>query len=176
MILNIPSVGKLAKLIKLVPNDNISLMVKNNHLEYKEDGFKFKYHLHDDGILTRPKLSSEKIRSFVYPTEFGVTPEAFSALVKKIAIIRSPKLYVYGEDGNVMWAFEDRTTLLSDSLTIKGGEVDNDFDEFITKTDNLSLITLCGDLMRFRIADFCGNVSIDFGDLSLEYIILSLQK
>lgn len=176
MVLNIPNIGKLEKLIKMIPSDDIELNVESNHISYSGGGIRFKYHLYDDGILTRSKISPEKLRNFVYPVNFEIPIKNFSNLVKKISVIRSTKIYVHGECGEVFWAFDDKSTHNSDNLTIIDGEVDKDFEVFITNTSNLGLINLCGDQILFKISDVAGNISTDLGNLNLSYTINSLSK
>lgn len=176
--LNLPSLGKLAKLLNMIPSDDVDFILNGNNLEYKDNGLKFKYYLHDDGILTKPKISVEKIKSFNYDVTFEVDPKFLIDLIKKEGIIRSSKLYIYTENGKLVWSLEDKTMTNSDTLTIIGDDCDEDFDQFIIKTDNLKNIVLSTTpvVFRFNTKLGVGNIVSTFGNLILNYVASSLVK
>src|SRR5690606_31023873 len=116
--LNLPSLKKLAKALDMVDSDEIDLNVKSNHLEYKDKKIKFKYHLHEDGVITRPKLSLEKIRNFAYDVEFELDFDFLADVLKKSSITNTNKLYIFTEDDVLVWKLGDETAPNSDTLSI----------------------------------------------------------
>ena len=49
--LNIPDVNRLLKVLDCIPEEEISLVVESNNINYKSDAVGFKYHLLEDGII-----------------------------------------------------------------------------------------------------------------------------
>jgi hypothetical protein len=110
-------------------------------LEYKDKQIKFKYHLHEEGVITRPKLSLEKIRNFEYNIEFELDFDFLSNILQKSSITNTKKLYIFTEDGNLVWKVGDETVPNSDTLSIVGDEVEFELNPFILKIDNLKLLS-----------------------------------
>ena len=178
--LNIPSISKLIKAIKLIRTEDVVFSLNSNHLEYIGDNLKFKYFLFDDGILTKSKLSIAKIESFTYDCSFDFTGSILTILLKKASIFKeATKLYLYSEDDKLIWSFADRTQPNTDALTIIGEDVDFELDEFILKLENLNLLATGKDnLIKFNINSKIGvgNFQIQNGPIELQYIVSSLQK
>lgn len=176
---NMPSITKLSKAVAMVPDEEFSMKVASNNLEYKGKELKFKYHLYDNGILTKSKLSLAKIQSFTYDFEFEVEVSFIKNLLKCSTINKDvSKLYVYVEDGKLTWSIADRTMTNTDELTLVSEDVDFDMDPFIMKLENFRLISMLKvNKLKFRITkDRIGNIQLKSGDLELNYIIASLQK
>jgi len=179
MELRLPSLSKLDKVLKMIPSDEIDIEVKNNHLNYKDDKIKFKYHLYDVGILTKPKLSLEKINSFKYDVDFCFSGEFLSDLLKNSSITGTDKLYISTEDGKLVWKLADQTITNSDTFTIVGSEVDFDMEPFIVKLDNMKRLAKIKDaITKFSYSQSIGvgNIVIQKDDISLNYIMSSMVK
>jgi len=61
--LNIPDINKLIKVLDCIREEYVTLKVNSNNISYNEKGIKFKYHLLEDGILSKVKvvkLSTDK--------------------------------------------------------------------------------------------------------------------
>ena len=101
--LNLPSLKKFSKALDMISADDVKLKMNGNHLEYKDKQLKFKYHLHEEGVITRPKLSLEKIRNFEYDIEFDLDFDFLSDLLQKSSITNTKKLYIFTEDGSLVW-------------------------------------------------------------------------
>jgi hypothetical protein len=177
--LNLPSLTKLSDLLKMV-GDDVTFKVLNNKLSYKGNGVKFDYHLYDEGILNKPKVTLKKIKSLTYDYEFSFTKSYLKqTILKNSSILKDTnKLYIYTEDDHLVWNLGDRTKTNTDNLTIIGDEVDFEMDEFIMNLDNLRLVEFgSSEVAKFEVSkNGIGKISIDSKPLQLNYIVSSLTK
>ena len=70
--LNIPDVKKLRHVLDTIESDNVELTINSNNLQYSGCDVKFKYHLYEEGFITRPNINLEKINGFKYDVEFDL--------------------------------------------------------------------------------------------------------
>lgn len=179
-VLNLPSLKKLSKALDMVLKDEVSLKFNGNHLEYKDKKIKFKYHLHESGVITRPKLSLEKIKNFEYDIKFSLDFDFLSDILQKSSITNTKKLYISTEDDYLIWKIGDETVPNSDSLSIQGDEVDFELPApFILKTDNLKLlskVSKTGNLFKINSKIGVGSIITRKGDFEIEYIFSSLKN
>ena len=68
--LNIPDVKKLKHVLDTIENENVDIIINENNLQYNSSDIKFKYHLYEEGFITRPNINLDKINKFVYDVEF----------------------------------------------------------------------------------------------------------
>lgn len=180
-VLNIPSVSKLSSALKMCDaSENVSLILNNNNLEYRGKKIKFKYHLYEDGLIAKTKMSLEKIKSISYDIEFNVSKNFIKSLLKtNSAFSDSNKLYIYTDDGTLHWSLQDKTSSNSDVISITSGDVDFELSDFIINLDNLRLLTFIeDDDFNFKINTKFGvaNINLNFEKVYLNYIISSLVK
>jgi hypothetical protein len=179
-VLNLPSVKKLTKALDLIPTNDVELVVNSNNLEYKGTKLKFKYHLYDQGILTPPRLTLTKIQNLTYDHEFEVDKAFLTGLLKNSSIFKDTnKLYIYVEDGHLVWSLADRMMPNTDALTVIGEDVDFDLtDDFIINLDNLRLLSFGQKpTFTFRINNIgVGSIQLTNGNVNLNYILTSLKK
>jgi hypothetical protein len=176
VVLNIPSVSKLEKAINLINNEDLTFTINKNHIDYKSDGLKFKYHLLDNGVLTAAKLSVAKIQSFEFQTSFNVSTKFLKNLLKQSTLTGTDKVYIYTEDGYLYWKLGDDTKPNSDSIIVKSNEIDFEFSPFIMKTTNLNLVAGFSEEITFKISNQgVGCVLVDLDDLTLQYILAKLS-
>ncbi len=177
--LNLPSLSKLSKLLDMIGSNDVVFGLNKNNLEYKSKSTSFKYHLFDDGILIKPKITLNKIKSLTFDYEFEVTKPFLKTLLTSSSIFKDTnKLYVYTEDDNLIWSLADRTKTNTDNLTIVGEPVDFEMDEFIMNLDNVRLIDFGdADFAKFQISkNGIGKIEIESENVKLNYIISSLTK
>lgn len=178
--LNLPSLKKLSKALDMTGQEDVELKINSNNLEYKGKEIKFKYHLHDDGILNKPKLSLEKIKSFNFDSELTISKTFLTQLLKNSAVFNdTKKLYVYTEDDKIIWSLEDKTLSNTDALRIVGDDADFELETFILNLENLRSISFAdGSDITFKINSKIGigSFALSSGDLELNYIISSLTK
>jgi hypothetical protein len=147
------SLNSSTKESKYLPTDNIDNNANSNNIEYIGNSIKFKCHLYDDGILPKPKLTLDKIKSFKYDYEFEFTKEFLDSVIKKATIFKEvSKLYLYTEDDKLVWGLMDKAMTNTDSIVMIGDDIDFEMDEFILNLDNVRLWNLNGDnAVKFRI-------------------------
>jgi hypothetical protein len=177
--LNLPSLSKLSKLLDMVGSPEISFILNKNNLEYKSKMAKFKYHLYDDGILVKPKITLAKIKALKFDYEFDFNKSFIKTLLSNSSIFKDTnKLYIYTEDGKLIWSLADKTMTNTDTLTIIGEDVDFEMDEFILNLDNVRLIDFGeSDIAKFEISkNGIGKIGIESGNIQLNYIVSSLTK
>jgi hypothetical protein len=178
--LNLPSLKKLSKALDLVTSEDVNLKINANNLEYKGSDIKFKYHLHDEGILNKPKLSLEKIKSFKYDTEVVVTKAFLTQLLKNSAIFNdTKKLYLFTEDDHLVWSLADKTLTNTDALTIVGDDVDFEMETFILNLENLRSISFASEsdiTLKINSKLGIGSFELNSDDLVLNYIVSSLTR
>lgn len=178
--LHLPSIKRLESAIKLIEEEDFEFTLKRNHLEYKGEDIKFKYHLHEEGVLTRPKTSLDKIKSFNYEIEFYLEHSFLSNILKNSSVIGQNKLYLYTEDDKLQWKIGDDEKTNSDSLIITGeDEVDFELSDFILNIDNMkNLSDMSGCELLFKINNKIGLgcVVCEKNGVTLNYIFTSLVK
>lgn len=178
--LNLPSLKKLSKSLDLVPDDIVEFKLNNNNLEYSGKKVKFKYHLFSDGILVAPKITLTKIESLKYDYHFLADKELILSILKNSSIFKDTnKLYIYTEDGHLIWSLGDKTMTNSDVFTMIGDKVDFDMKEqFIINLDNLRLLAFKNaDVFKFSITNMgIGSISLKNEDIELNYILSGLTN
>jgi len=180
-ILNLPSLTKLGNALKVAGNENeVTLILNKNNLEYRGGNIKFKYHLYDEGILSKPKTSLEKIQSISYDINIDFTKTFLKGLLKTSSMFSGiGKLYIHTVDGKVTWSLQDKTLTNSDMYAYSGDEVDFELSDFILNLDNLRMITLSAEenlKLNINTSYGIGNLKLINGDVTLNYILSSLVK
>jgi hypothetical protein len=177
--LNLPSVKKLSKSLDLIGEKDLEFTLNSNNLEYKGKKIKFKYHLYGDGILVAPKLTLSKIESLKYEYEFEVEKVFLTSLLKQASIFKDTnKLYIFTDNNKLYWSLGDKTMMNTDVLTIEGDDVDFEMDDFIINLDNIQLLSF-GDSKVFTLKINkmgIGNITLNNGNVELNYILSSLTK
>lgn len=177
--LNLPSLTKLSNTIDIIGSNDISFKIASNKLEYRDSTVKFDYHLYDEGILNKPKVTLAKIQSLTYDYVFEASRDFIKLLLKNSSIFKGTnKLYIYTEDSHLVWSLADRTMTNSDNLTIVGVGVEFEMDEFILNLDNIRLLDLseCNTITFYINKNGIGKISLNSEDLELNYIVTSLTK
>lgn len=123
--LNIPSCKKLKDVIDCIEEDTPTLLLNSNNIEYKSQYQKFKYHLFEDGFLSKPALNVEKIKKFKHNISFCFSNVLLKKIIKGCTFAtNTDKLYFYTEDGILFAELTDRVKHNTDSFSIAVGEVD----------------------------------------------------
>ena len=86
--LNLPDIKKLVRVLDIIPSDDIELKINENNISYNENGYKFKYHLLDDGIIKQPSLNVEKVKNLNFNTKFTVKEKELNSLFKSNKTMR----------------------------------------------------------------------------------------
>lgn len=115
---NIPDINRLIKVINCIDDDNIQLNVDGNKIIYTSKNINFKYHLLEDGIISTPGISVDKIKKLTFDTSFNVTYTDISNIIKGSTFtVDTDKLYIYTDSGEVKCELTDRQKHNIDSFS-----------------------------------------------------------
>lgn len=118
--LNLPDLSRLVKILKCIDKETFELDNNENYIKYKDSNIQFTYHLLEDGILSSPAISVDKISKLTFNTKFKVSYSSMINLIKSSTFaINLNKLYLYTKDGNVYAEINDRQSHNVDSVAIK---------------------------------------------------------
>ena len=178
-VLNIPDVKKLKHVLDTIEKDEIELIINSNNLEYKGKDVKFKYHLYEEGFITRPNINLDKISKFKYDVEFDLDKVTLQRIFKGCGFAHETnKIYFYTEDCNLMAELTDRSRHNTDNFTLSIGEVKFDLDAVPLNLDNLRLLSSINDKFDVKVNTEFGVVVFDIesNGIKLKYIISALTQ
>ena len=114
----IPDCKTFLRLFSGIEEDIINLTIDSNVIKYKDGNFSFKYHLLDESyVVNRKALSEEKLNGLKFDTEFIITKQKFSEIIKFNSIVPdAEKLYFTSEGTNI-------TAKLGDELKSNTNEI-----------------------------------------------------
>jgi len=179
--LNLPDIQKLIRVLEIIPTADVELKINENNISYSNNGYKFKYHLLDDGIIKQPSLNVEKVNKLNFNTKFKVGENNLSTLFKGSTFAsETTKVYLYEEDGKIYSELGDRNRHNTDNfICVLSDEFEGDS---ITKPlpinfESFRLISFNGSKeVIFNINNEMGVITCNFvkGNTSLIYIISAL--
>lgn len=179
--LNIPDIKRLVRVLDILPEESIELKIDSNNISYSKAGYKFKYHLLDDGIIKQPNLNMDKVKKLNFDVSFKVNESNLSTLFKGSSFTgETNKLYILQEEDKVVGELGDKNRHNTDNFVC-------------ILSDNIEIGKLIKPLPlnfeSFRLINFSGCKEIQFdinqemsivkcsitkGDTSLIYIISAL--
>ena len=177
--INIPDLKKLSRVIDTIPSNDIEFKVNSNNLEYKGNGIKFKYHLFEEGFLSKPNLNLDKINSFEFDIKFSIDKNILNQIFKGSTFAsETNKIYFYTENGQLMAELTDRARHNTDNFTLSLGKADFKLEPIALNLDNLRLISLLNDDIRVKVNTEYGVVVFDIeeNNIKLRYIISALTQ
>tara|TARA_R100000664_G_scaffold24123_1_gene33813 strand:+ start:1201 stop:1929 length:729 start_codon:yes stop_codon:yes gene_type:complete len=177
--LNIPDVKKLRNVLDTIEDTDISLDINSNNLEYKGSSVKFKYHLFEEGFITRPNINLEKINAFKYDVEFKLNKNTLQRLFKGSTFAsETNKIYFYTEGDNLMAELTDRSRHNTDNFTLSLGKTDINLKPTPVNLDNIRLLSIINDEFNVKVNTEFGVVIFDIEDkdIKLKYIISALTQ
>lgn len=120
-VLNVPDIQRLTKVISCIEDNEIELSLETNNISYNSNTVRFKYHLLEDGILSTPAISVDKIKDIKYDMSFVLPFSSLTNLLKGNTFAsETDKLYLYtDEDGAVYGELTDKARHNVDSFTLK---------------------------------------------------------
>lgn len=185
--LNIKNINKLISVLNCVSDDMVNMVVESNHIKYDSKSFKFKFHLSEDGVITKPKLKREKIEGLSYTTSAYVDFKEFNSIVKSSALLNAESVRIYfytktGEDVGLYCDITNKNIANSDAITIKLSDAyDGDpiIRELICDVEHIRKITTRRD-SKLRIL-FDNNVGYTVFDITdddglIRYVMPTLTK
>jgi len=118
--LNIPDLSKLTRILSIINQDSITLELDNNSLSYKSADMRFKYHLFENGIISVPKLSMEKLNEVKMDGAFKLQYADLLSLIKGSTIASDTnKIYLSFKDDTVHGELTDKARPNVDSYGLK---------------------------------------------------------
>lgn len=177
--INVPDVKKLRHVLDTIESDNVELTINSNNLQYSGCDVKFKYHLYEEGFITRPNINLEKINGFKYDVEFDLDKNLLGRIFKGSTFAsETNKLYFYTEDGLLMAELTDRSRHNTDNFTISLGAVDFNLDPIPISLDNVRLLSVINEKFNVKINTEYGVIIFDIQDkgIKLKYIISALTQ
>ena len=121
--LNIPDINRLIRILGCVRETGVSLDVDTNCIKYNSPNIRFKYHLLEDGIISVPSVSIDKIKKLDFKYTFKISRDDVLSLIKGSSLVADvDKLYFYVESGSVYAEITDKETSNTDSYTQKISE------------------------------------------------------
>ena len=178
--LNLPDIKKLVRVLDIIPSAEIVLQINENNISYNKDGYKFKYHLLDDGIIKQPSLNVEKINKLNFNTKFTVKENDLNTLFKGSSFAtETSKVYLYEEGDKIYSELGDRSRHNTDNFVCS---LSDSFEGNIEKPlpvnfDSFRLVSFNGSReVNFNINTEMGVITCLFkkGDAELIYIISAL--
>ena len=178
--LNLPDIKKMVRVLDIIPSTEIELQINENNISYNKNGYKFKYHLLDDGIIKQPNLNVEKIKKLDFNTKFIVKENELNTLFKGSSFAtETSKVYIFEEDGKINGELGDRSRHNTDNFIC---ELSNEFEGNIEKPlpvnfDSFRLVSFSGSReVNFSVNTDMGVITCNFkkGDAQLIYIISAL--
>jgi len=180
--LNVPDVKRLHKIISCISSESFEIQTEENCLSYKSPETRFKFYLLDDGILSPPPISVDKIKSLEYDSEFTLSHSKLLELVKGSTFSNeSEKLYIYTSEGYIYGELTDREKPNMDSFCIRLTDEpqDNTFQPLAFNFENIRIIssTRC-EQIKFRVNTQMSVIRVDIAleDCYITYIVSALIK
>lgn len=178
-VLNIPDIKKFQRVIDTLNSDEFTLTLDTNCLEYKGKDIKFKYHLFEEGFLSKPSLNVEKIKNFDYDVSFEFTRDVLQSLLKGSTFAsETNKVYLYTEGSSVKADLTDRSRHNTDNYSITICDSDFELKPTPINFDNIRLLSNIDNKYTCNINTEYGVVVIDNNTdaIKLKYIISSLTQ
>ena len=177
--INVPDIKKLHRVVDTLNTEDLVLIVNSNNLEYKGSDVKFKYHLFEEGFLSKPNLNVEKIKGFSFDVSFDMTREVVQSLLKGSTFAsETNKVYLYTEDSVLKADLTDKARHNTDNSSIKVADADFELKPIPINFDNIRLMSNNNNTYNCNINTEFGVVVIDndTDGIKLKYIISSLTQ
>ena len=117
-ILCLPDTVKLIKILSCLDEDSIDLVIKENCITYNNNNNRFKYHLFDDSLQSKNAFDFSKIDDINFGTQFELTREKNSALLKALPFVtETSKVYLKTEGNSIYAELSDKKIQNVDSYT-----------------------------------------------------------
>ncbi len=177
--LNIPDLKKLYRVIDTIQAEDITLQVNSNNIEYNGSGIKFKYHLFDEGFLSKPSLNLDKINSFKFDITFTISKDIIQQVFKGSTFAsETNKLYFYTDNGNIMAELTDKARHNTDKFSISLGKADFNLKPIPVNFDNIRLLSIINNEITVNINTEYGVIIFDIkqSNIKLKYIISALTQ
>lgn len=173
---------RFIKILDFIQKDVASFKLDSNFLSYKDTLNEFSMHIYDPKVVTKTRLSFEKINSLPFDLDFNFNTSVFLELIKASAIYPDlNKLYFNFKDNKLKIELTDKTKSVNDSFTrtIESLETDNKNISFILPLDAFRIILNNKiDQIKFKFEKNSNlvNLSYETDGINMSYVIPSLIK
>tara|TARA_R100001244_G_scaffold33055_1_gene30991 strand:+ start:146 stop:865 length:720 start_codon:yes stop_codon:yes gene_type:complete len=177
--LNIPDVKKLYRVLDTIESSDINLQINTNNIEYRGSDIKFKYHLFEEGFLSKPSINLDKINQFTYDLEFNLDKVILQQIFKGSTFTsETNKIYFYTENGKIMAELTDRSRHNTDNFTLCIGDAEFSLEPTPVNFDNIRLLSIINDSFNVKINTEYGVIVFDIikDNIKLKYIISALTQ
>lgn len=118
LTLNIPDISRLTRIFSCLSTDSVSINVDSNCLSYQSPETRFKYYLLEDGILSTPAVSIDKIKKLSFDSSFNIAKDDVLKVIKGSSLTSQvDKLYFFTEQNKVFAEVTDKEIANTDSYT-----------------------------------------------------------
>ena len=101
----IPDCKSFLRLFSGIGEESATLHVEENLISHKSKNFSFKYHLLDENYFgTKKTISEDKLDQLTFDTEFSVTKQKFSEILKYNSIIPDAEKLYFVTEGTKVFA------------------------------------------------------------------------
>ena len=179
--LNIPDIRKLVRVLEIIPEQDIEIKINENNISYNKNGYRFKFHLLDDGFVKLPNINVDKVNELEFSTSFKVLENNLTTLFKGSAFTtETSKLYVLSDGDTIAGELGDRSRHNTDNFVCI---LSNNYDgKEISKPlpvnfESFRLISFGQSReIDFRINEELGIItcSLEKGNVALTYVVSAL--
>lgn len=126
-VLNFADIKRFSKAIESINEEQFIIELNSNNIVYKGESSKFKIHLVEDAVISRPNLTVDKIFNFEYNYTFSVKSDAITNLIRKQSLFSDiNKVYIYQENKWLHCDITDNNKSNTDSFVMKMCEIGSD--------------------------------------------------
>lgn len=149
--MNLQGVNRLVSVLTGIPKGtDMLLKVTSNAILHNANGYKFKFHMLDDGIITEAKVTPDQIKNLKADQYVSIDSQILSQILKSSAFIRSEKVKCYFEveDGKLLCTLTDKAIANTDEFSVTLSEEFADIDlgsSYICDIEYLRQITYAKD-------------------------------
>ena len=179
--LNIPDLRKLIRVLEIIPEQDVELKINNNNIAYNKNGYKFKFHLLDDGFVKLPNINVDKVNQLDFNTTFISPENSLTTLFKGSSFTtETTKLYMYTEDNNLVGELGDKTRHNTDNFVCS---IANEYEgnalpkALPVNFESFRLLSFAySNKIHFKINTKMGVITCSFkkGNVDLIYVISAL--
>ena len=152
----IPDCKAFLRLFSSIGEEDATLNVEENLISHKSKNFSFKYHLLDENYFgTKKSISEDKLDQLSFDTEFNVTKQKFTEILKYNSIIPdAEKLYFVTQGGGVVAKLGDEQKCNTNEIVteVSSSFVGSSLEESIpVNIQNILLLSFSSDMIKVSI-------------------------
>lgn len=176
--INVPDIKKFIRVLDTIPQTEIELTINSNNIEYKSKQLKFKYHLFDENLLTRPPMKIEKIVGLTGDISFPLTKDNTQQIVKGSTFAQNTnKIYFYSDGDGLVAELTDKAKRNTDSFTTRICDIDFELEPIPINFESFRLITMLNQVkVEVNTQHFVFLIDSKSDNIKLRYVATSLVE